>query len=136
MDIRDENKAIVIRFLEALTQGDIAKAAEAFAENATFWVPGSLPFSGTLHGRKEIVEKNLLPSIELGIPGTTRVEFGTMVAEGEYVAAEWTFKRKTARGRDYANQFFGLFRIRDGEIQSFREYLDTLYAKEMLWSDP
>jgi ketosteroid isomerase-like protein len=129
------NKDGVLRFLDLLGRGDFEGAAELFAEGATFWVPGSLPFSGTLHGRQEILEKNLLPSRSLTVPGTASLEVGTVVAEGAYVAAEWIFRRKTLDGRDYENTFFGLFQMRNGEIQSLREYLDTQYAKDMLWRD-
>ena len=131
----NDNKDIIFNFLRLLGQGEFEKAAQVFADDATFWVPGSLPFSGTLYGRQEILDKNLLPSRDLTVPGTSSIEIGTVIAEDDYVAAEWIFRRKTTGGKDYENYFFGLFQIRDGKIQSFREYLDTLYAKEMLWND-
>ena len=130
-----DNKETVLNFFRLLGQGEFEEAAQIFAEDAIFWVVGSLPFSGTLHGRQEILDKNLLPSRDFTIPGTASVEIGTVVAEDDYVAAEWIFRRKTTSGKDYENYFFGLFQIRDGKIQSLREYLDTQYAKEMLWSD-
>ena len=130
-----DNKEIIYNFLRLLDQGEFEEAAQVFAEDATFWVVGSLPFSGTLHGRQEILHKNLLPSRDFTVPGTASIEIGTVMAEDDYVAAEWIFRRKTTSGRDYENYFFGLFQIRDGKIQLFREYLDTLYAKELLWSD-
>ena len=130
-----DNKEIIYNFLRLLDQGEFEEAAQVFAEDATFWVTGTLPFSGTLHGRQEILDKNLLPSRDLTVPGTASIEIGTVIAEDDYVAAEWIFRRKTTSGKNYENYFFGLFQIRDGKIQSFREYLDTLYAKELLWSD-
>ena len=130
-----DNKEIIYNFLRLLDQGEFEEAAQVFAEDATFWVPGTLPFSGTLHGRQEILDKNLLPSRDFTVPGTASIEIGTVIAEDDYVAAEWIFRRKTTSGKNYENYFFGLFQIRDGKIQSFREYLDTLYAKELLWSD-
>src|SRR5271170_5092423 len=130
MDL-NQNKRSVMKFFEGINAGDMNAAADAFAEDATFWVPGSLPFSGTLHGRTAILEKNLLPSVKLSVPGTLKVEVRNIIAEGDMVAAEWVTSRKTISGRDYVNYFHGLFQVRDGKIQSLREYLDTLYAKEV-----
>jgi ketosteroid isomerase-like protein len=33
-------------------------------------------------------------------------------------------------GRPYENECIGVFTVRDGKIQSVREYMDTLYAHE------
>ena len=129
-----DSKRAVMKFFDGINAGDMEAAAGAFAEDATFWVPGSFPFSGTLRGRAEILEKNLLPSLKLSVPGTLKVEVTSLIAEGELVAAEWVTRRKTTRGRDYVNHFLGLFQIRNGKIQSLREYLDTQYAKDVLFS--
>ena len=129
------NKEPVLNFLHLLDKGEFEEAAQVFAEDATFWVTGSLPFSGTLYGRQEILDKNLLPSRDFTVPGTASIEIGTVIAEDDYVAAEWIFRRKTTSGKGYENFFFGLFQVSDGKIQSLREYLDTQYAKEMLWND-
>ena len=131
---QDDHKKVVLRFFQAINQGNMEAAADTFAEDATFWVPGSLPFSGTLRGRKAILEKNLIPSVKLSVPGTLKVEVTNIIAEGEYVAVEWITRRTTVSGRDYLNYFHGLFQVRGGEIRSLREYLDTLYAKEVLFS--
>ena len=128
------SRAVVVRLLEAFGRGDFDTAANLFAMDATLWVVGNLPFSGTLVGRKEIAERNLIPSGKLSLPGSTSIELGMIISHGQHVAAEWVFKRKTLDGRDYANAFCGLFEVREGEITKMREYLDTLYAKEMLWS--
>lgn len=131
---QNDHKKVVLEFFQGINQENMEAAADAFAEDATFWVPGSLPFSGTLHGRKAILEKNLIPSAKLSVPGTLKVEVRNIIAEGEYVAVEWITSRKTLNGRDYVNYFHGLFQVRGGKIQSLREYLDTLYAKEVLFS--
>ena len=131
---REDCKRAVMKFFDGINAGDMEATADAFAGDATFWVPGSLPFSGTLHGRKAILQKNLIPSLKLSLPGTLTVEIRNVVAEGELVAVEWVTSRKTTSGRDYVNNFFGLFRVGDGKIQSLREYLDTQYAREVLFS--
>ncbi len=129
---REDCKRAVMKFFEGINAGDMEAAADAFAEDATLWVPGSLPFSGTLHGRKAILEKNLIPSLKLSLPGTLRVEIRNTIAEGELVAAEWVTRRKTTSGRDYVNHFLGLFEVRDRKIKSLREYLEQVVARPFL----
>jgi uncharacterized protein len=51
-----ENKNVVLGFVEALSTGNVEAAKAAIAEDATWWIPGSLPVSGTHHGKKTIFE--------------------------------------------------------------------------------
>ena len=130
----NDAKNVVLKFFETMNDGHFEEAADFFSEDAVFWVVGSLPFSGTLNGRDEILEKNFRPSAVFTAPGSAKVIMGDVIAEGSKVAAEWRFQRKTLDGESYDNYFFGLFEVRDGLIQSFREYLDTEYARKMLWN--
>ncbi|MAW82825.1 MAG: hypothetical protein CMI63_21570 [Parvularcula sp.] len=131
----NDPKEVVLKFFETMNNGEFEEAADFFSLDAVFWVVGSLPFSGTLRGRDEILEKNFRPSAEFTEPGSAKVIIGDVIAEGDKVAVEWRFQRKTLGGESYDNYFFGLFEVRDGLIQSFREYLDTEYARRMLWKN-
>ena len=51
-----ENKKVVLGFVEALSSGNIEAAKAALADDATWWIPGSLPVSGTHQGKKAIFE--------------------------------------------------------------------------------
>lgn len=130
-----KSKQVVLDFFQSMNEGEFEKSGQFFAEDATMWVVGSMPFSGTMYGRQEILEKNFLPSKEFTVPGSASVELGDVIAEGDKVAAEWIFRRKMTSGKDYENYFFGLFSVKNGKIQTFREYLDTHYAQKMLWGD-
>ena len=132
---RPSSKEVVLAVLEAYGRGDFDTAIKHFAEDATLWIPGRLPFSGTLAGKDAIYRENFLPSAQMSMPGSVSVEIGNVIAEGDRVAAEWVFNRTTLDGRTYRNVFFALFDIEDGKIKSMREYLDTQYAMDMLWSN-
>src|SRR5262245_63681411 len=54
-----ENKKVVLGFVEALSSGNIEAAKAALADDATWWIPGSLPVSGTHRGKKAIFEEFL-----------------------------------------------------------------------------
>ncbi|HJQ16267.1 MAG TPA: nuclear transport factor 2 family protein [Allosphingosinicella sp.] len=128
-------KEVVLALLEAYGRGDFEAATALFADDATLWIPGRLPFSGTLTGKEAIYRENLLPSAQMSMPGSVSVEIGTVIAEGDRVAAEWVFSRITLDGRKYRNVFFALFEVEGGKVKSMREYLDTQYAMDMLWRD-
>jgi ketosteroid isomerase-like protein len=131
-------KEVVLKFLGLMSSGapeDSEAALQLFAEDAVLWIAGSLPFSGTKHGRQEMLETVYRPARQRMVRGSKSLRIGTILAEGELVAVEWTSRRMTPDGKDYQNDFFGLFSVRDGEIQSLREYLDTLHAKETNWPD-
>ena len=57
-----------------------------------------------------------------------------MIADESCVVTEWTIRRKTDKGRDYENFFMARFEIKDGKIHLIREYLDTLTAKQVMFS--
>ena len=51
-----ENKEITLRFIEKLAEGDLDAVTAAFTDDATWWLPGGLPVSGTYKGRQDILE--------------------------------------------------------------------------------
>ncbi|MBV8359026.1 MAG: nuclear transport factor 2 family protein [Deltaproteobacteria bacterium] len=127
----EENKKVVFGFVEALLNGDIEAARATLADDATWWIPGSLPVSGTHYGKKAIFD-DFMSRVPFQ-PGSVSIQIRNALGEGEFVAVEWTTRAKTIKGSDYENSYNYLFEIRNGKIQSVREYLDTLYAKEVLF---
>jgi len=48
---------------------------------------------------------------------------------------EWRVRAiASATGKPYDNSYAGVFVVRDGRIVEVREYLDSLYAAEVLYS--
>ena len=65
------------------------------------------------------------------------IELDVAVAEErDQVVLQWTSRARTRDGRPYENGCIGVFTIRDGRIQDVREYMDTLYASEVAFTDP
>ncbi len=129
-----ENKKVVLGFVEALSSGNIEAAKAAFADDATWWIPGSLPVSGTHWGKKAIFEDFLGKAALFFQPNSLSIQVRNAIAEGDCVAVEWVARGKSAKGKNYENYYHLMFEVKNGKIQAIREYVDTLYAKEVLFS--
>ncbi len=129
-----ENKNVVAGFVEALSSGNIEAAKAALADDATWWIPGSLPVSGTHRGKKAIFEDFLGKAQALFQPNSMAIQVRNVIGEGDCVAVEWIARGKSAKGSNYENYYHLMFEVRSGKIQAIREYVDTLYAKEVLFS--
>jgi len=129
-----ENKKVVLGFVEALSSGNIEAAKAALADDATWWIPGSLPVSGTHRGKKAIFEDFLGQAQAFFQPNSVSIQVRNAIGEGDMVAVEWIARGKSAKGRTYENYYHLMFELKNGKIQAIREYVDTLYAKEVLFS--
>ena len=56
-----------------------------------------------------------------------------VAADGGRAVVEWTGRARTLRGEPYENFCIGAFTVRDGKIQTVREYMETAYAQGMLF---
>jgi ketosteroid isomerase-like protein len=129
-----ENKNVVLGFVEAFSRGNIEAAKAVVADDATWWIPGSLPVSGTYRGKKGIFEEFLGKAGALFQPNSVSIQVRNAIAEGDLVAVEWIARGKTAKGKNYENYYHLMFEVKNDKIQAIREYVDTLYAKEVLFS--
>jgi len=129
-----ENKNVVLGFVEALSSGNVEAAKETLADDATWWIPGSLPVAGTYHGKKAIFEDFMGKAQGLFQPNSLSIQVRNVIGEGDNVAVEWIARGKSAKGKNYENYYHLMFEVRNGKIQAIREYVDTLYAKEVLFS--
>ena len=129
-----ENKQVVLGFVEALSRGNIDAINTVLADDATWWLPGSLPVSGMHRGKKEIFDGFLAKAAPLFEPKSLSIQVQNTIAEGDCVAVEWIARGKTAKGKQYENYYNVVFEVKGNKIQAIREYVDTLYAKEVLFS--
>lgn len=126
--------SVVIRYVEAVANGDLDTIKGSFADDATWIYPGDLPLTGTWKGRDTIVDDFLGGAGRLFRPGgEPEVVLTNVVADGDQVVAEWT-SRGTARGGSaYDNRCLGVFTVRNGKITCVREYTDTQHVERTLF---
>jgi uncharacterized protein len=130
----EQNKKVAAAFLAAVSAADWDRMLGLMDESFTWWLAGSLPFSGT-YGKQETLEllrDQLAPACKVQ-PVYTPFAF---TAEGGRVAVETEAHGEMANGRIYDNVYHSLFEIRDGLIVRFREYLDTMHVHECFSADP
>jgi uncharacterized protein len=121
-------RTVIERYVAAVAARDMDTVRECFAEDATWWLGGELPLSGTWRGRDAILGDFLGSIPRLYQPETISLEITSLIAEGASVALEWTSRALTTAGEEYENQCAGVFTVRDGKIVAVREYMDTQYA--------
>ena len=85
--------------------------------------------------RDTIIGEFLATALSHYEPGSVSLEITSMIADQDQVVLQWTSRARTLDGRPYENDCIGVFTIRDGRIQGVREYMDTLYAHEVVFSD-
>jgi uncharacterized protein len=126
-----DNKQVMERYVAALEAGDAEAVRAFFAEDATWWLVGDLPMSGTWSGRDAIMDDFFGTAMAQYAPGSISLEVTGMVAEGDRIALEWTSRARTTAGVPYENFCIGVFTLRDGRIAAVREYMDTAYARRV-----
>ena len=126
--------AVVIRYIEAVRDGDLDGVRGSFAPHATWDYPGDLPLSGTWRGTDAIVGDFLGGVRTLLKPGAPlELELTSVISEGPQVVAEWTSRATAGNGAAYHNRNIGVFTVRDGQITSVREYTDTQHVEHVLF---
>ncbi|MGH2893473.1 MAG: nuclear transport factor 2 family protein, partial [Solirubrobacteraceae bacterium] len=129
---RSESKAVVQRYAAAVAAGDVQTARELFAPSATWTLAaGDLPIGGTWEGRDAIIDEFLATAQSYYVPDSIAIEITGLVAEADHVVMQWTSRARTRAGRTYENGCIGVFTIAGGQIQDVREYMDTLYARDV-----
>ena len=125
----EANKQVVRRFWDAFSTKRLQDAFDLLSEDATWWIGGELPISGT-YTKQKFVE--LARGILTEFPGGVVVTPTVMTAEDDRVAMEATSYGERVNGRVYRNFYHFQHVLRDGKLVAVREYLDTDHANRIL----
>lgn len=132
----DTTKATVERYAAAVQAGDAQALKGLFAPDATWTLAaGNLPIAGTWRGRDAILNKFLAVALTHYQPDSIEIEVTGTLAESDQVVMQWTSRALTHTGGRYENECIGVFTIRDGQIHTVREYMDTLYARDHAFTE-
>jgi ketosteroid isomerase-like protein len=143
---REERNLHVARQMFGEAEGPADKS-ELFAEDATWWnglpyIPGA---EGVTEHKGRDAIRNILPSTSTAPkrPGGDRYDLSTasvddvvMLADGDFVVRQQTFRAKTLRGQDYCNVYCFVFRFdEDGKIAYLTEHWNTWHAHNVLFDN-
>jgi len=124
----EANKDLVAEFMEVFSAGDVDKILSYLSDSATWWVGGTIEgISGT---KDKAAFGEMLASLSgLATTGAIRLTPHAWTAEGDRVAVETESYCELSNGRIYNNAYHFLFTLRDGRIESVKEYLDTEHTR-------
>lgn len=126
----EQNKQVVLKFIQAMGASDAESAAPCLAEDAFTLAKGFSKFAGvrryhtivgTIDAFKKLVPTGLRPTVH------------TVTAEAERVVVEFEGNAVTCEGKPYCNQYCMVFTMRDGKIKQVNEYFCTKLADEVLY---
>lgn len=130
--ILKENKELVCKVMAAISDADWKFVEDTFAEEASIWVAGEMPISGT--HTKDFV-RSLGEGNKVSFPNGLSLKPKAMTAEGDRVAIEAETLGKHASGKTYNNHFHFMMVIRDGKIYEWKEYMDTKHASLVFFGE-
>ncbi len=126
-----ENKALIANMWEAFSAGDKKAFFATMADDIKFTVMGSTSLSLVTHGKEEMAAKILKP-LAAALDGDMTVTVDSIIADGEWVVMRSRGFGAGKNGQQYNNQYAQFFRVRDGLIAEWIEYLDTGMLERVL----
>ncbi|MFF0588583.1 nuclear transport factor 2 family protein [Streptomyces sp. NPDC003781] len=129
-------KSVVLAYLKAIDERDAEAIGATLWEDAEFRIPGEHALAGTWVGMDEILNKFMLPLMELfstEVPYT--IEISQVVAEGDTVVLDCVARAASRSGLPYEANIVSVFTLQDGRIKAMREFFDTQYFVRTLFGN-
>jgi ketosteroid isomerase-like protein len=125
----EQNKATVIKFIEAFSNGDAQTAETCLAPDAMTIAKGFGRLSGP-RPRELIIATTA--AFKQTIPTGLQPSFLSVIADEEKVAVEFEGNATLANGESYCNQYCMVFTLENGLIKIVNEYYCTILADEKI----
>jgi len=126
----EQNKKVVLKFIEAMGRGDAEAAAPCITEDCYTLAKGFGKFAGvrtydiilaTIAAFRKLMPEGMEPTII------------STTAEDDRVVVEFEGNGVLSNGRSYCNQYCMVFTMSGGKIKQVNEYFCTLLADEVLF---
>jgi hypothetical protein len=126
----EQNKQVVLKFIEAMGKGDAVAAAPCLAPDAFTLAKGFGKFAGV---RQHDLILATIKAFRKLVPAGMHPTVHSVTAEGERVVVEFEGNATLSNGESYNNQYCMVFTLRDGRIKQVNEYFCTILADKVLW---
>lgn len=123
----EQNKQVVLDFIEAFSRGDADAAEACLAPDAVTIAKGFGKLSGPRSHELIVATTRAFRDL---IPAGLRPTFHSVIAEGDQVAVEFEGDATLANGQRYCNQYCMVFTLCAAKIRQVNEYYCTLLADE------
>jgi ketosteroid isomerase-like protein len=124
-----DNKAIVVKFFEAISSGDVARILGFYAEDGVCQTMGQTLISGKFS--KAQISAAAARVFDV-FPKGVKFELLTLTAEDDRVAVEAVSHGDHISGKHYSNHYHFLVRLRDGKVTLLQEFMDTELVTDIL----
>lgn len=135
MNTTESNRARITAIWDAMAQGDGAPFVEAMAEDFTWRMMGTTPWSGTYSGKAD-VRGRMLKALFEQFATPYRSAPRRIHADGEFVIVECQGDVTTTRGEPYNNCYCFVIRMREGRMIELTEYFDSALVERALAPPP
>ncbi len=126
----EQNKQVVLTFIDAMGRGDAAAAAPCLNDDAYTLAKGFGKFAGV---RQRDTILATIDAFSKLMPGGMEPDIVSVTAEGDRVVVEFEGNGTLYTGEPYANEYCMVFTLREGKISQVNEYFCTILADEKLW---
>ena len=130
MSSLDENKRIVQGFIRALDTLDVCELRRRLDQDAKLETTGDWSASGVRSTDQFIRELSALHRV---LPGGLGLRLISITAEDDRIVVELEGGATTSAGENYSNHYCQIYRIKDGKIVTFREYMDSALAERLIF---
>ena len=130
-----DNKALVQRIHAELDKGNGQAFIDSLADDASWTLEGSTPWSRTYQGKQAIREELIKPLFgQFAGPYVSKTE--CIIAEGDRVVVLFSGDVPTKAGKRYNNRYCYIYRLEGGKVKELTEYFDTALVQEALEAPP
>jgi ketosteroid isomerase-like protein len=124
-----DNKAVVVKFFEAISSGDVDRILEFYTEDGVCQTMGHTLISGKFS--KAQIGAAAARVFDVFPKGVT-FELLTLTAEDDRVAVEAVSHGDHISGKHYSNHYHFLVRLRDSKVTLLQEFMDTELVTDVL----
>jgi ketosteroid isomerase-like protein len=133
--VTESNRALITRAMDALSRGDRRPFGDAMAEDFTWHMIGTTPWSGTFAGKADVQERVIHPLFAQFANQYTNTPI-RILADGDFVVVECRGNVMTKAGVPYCNTYCYVIRMREGRMAELTEYFDTALVSSALEPPP
>jgi uncharacterized protein len=126
----EQNKQVVLNFINAMGKGDAAAAAPCLAPDAFTLAKGFGKFAGV---RQHDLILATIGAFRKLVPDGMQPVIQSVTAEADRVVVEFEGNAVLCNGASYCNQYCMVFTLQGGKIKQVNEYFCTILADEVLF---